>query len=257
MILAEIAAQHLEKQLGVPIERRTDLGSAPIAYEALVLSTIDIYPEDTNAIMVSVLKDALDPNPDSVLLRVQNEMPRLGRIQVLSPLGIHRRPCVVVRARDASDGKIQTLSEAARSRLAWTLGVTSEFQQRSDGFTALMSAYNLPLKVPPKPFPPASLYPALTDSQVAMVAGYDTDGPLSGNEFIQLKDDKGAFHEARTCFLVRQGAIDSQPKVKEALTQLSGKFTNDSIRKLNYEVDVSRRPVTDVAAEFLRQAGLR
>ncbi len=256
IILAEVAAQHLEKQLNVPVERRTDLGSAPIAYEALVLSTIDIYPEDTNVIMVSVMKDNLDPNPDNVLLRVQNEMPRLGRIQVLNPVGIQRRPCIVVRANDARDGKIGTLSDAARSRLAWTLGVTSEFQQRSDAFSALMSAYNIPLKVAPKPYLPPALYPALADNQVSMVGGYNTDGPLSGTEFVELKDDKAAFRDARTCYLIRQGLVDTQPQAKVALAQLSGKFNNETIRKLNYEVDVMHRSVKDVAASFLRQAGL-
>lgn len=256
IILAEIAAQHLEKELGVPVERRIDLGSTAIAYEALVLSTIDVYPEDTNAIMVSVMKTPLDSNADNVLLMVQNEMPRLGRIQVLAPLGIHRRPCMVMRSADARDGRLVTLSDAARSRLAWTLGVTSEFEQRSDQYSALMSAYNLPLKVPPKSLPPGSLYRALVDNQVAMIAGYDTDGPLGGNEFVELKDDKGAFHEAKTCWLIRQGKLDQEPRLRAALDRLSGKFSNESIRKLNYEVDVLKRSVKDVAAGFLRQAGL-
>ena len=256
IILAEIAAQQLEKQLGIPVNRKLDMGGPSIAYESLVLSNIDIYPEDTNAIMVSVLKDALDPNPDNVLLRVQNEMERLARIQVLSPLGIHRRPCMVMRAGDAHDGNMQALSDAARTRLAWTLGVTPEFQQRSDGYSALMSTYNLPLKVPAIAFPPASLYPALSSNQVSMISGYDTDGLLAGSEYAMLKDDKNAFHEARTCFLVRQATIDSLPKVRPALEQLSGRFSNESIRKLNYDVEVLKHPLKDVAAGFLRQAGL-
>jgi glycine betaine/choline ABC-type transport system substrate-binding protein len=256
ILLAEIAAQHLEKQLGVPIVRKLDLGSTTIAYEALVLSTLDVYPEDTNAILVSVMKEPLDPNADNVLLRIQNEMPRLGRIQVLNPLGIHRRMCMAVRAADAADGKIATLSDAARSRLAWTIGVTPEFEQRTDGYVALMSTYNVPLKVPPKSLPAGSLYPALSQNQVSMIAGYDTDGPLNAPEFAVLKDDKGAFHEARTCFLVRQGALDGNPKLRAALDQLSGKFTNESVRQMDFEVDVLRHAVKDVAAGFLRQAGL-
>jgi glycine betaine/choline ABC-type transport system substrate-binding protein len=256
VLLAEIAAQHIEKQLGLPVVRKFDIGSTTIAYEGLVLSTLDVYPEDTSAIQVSVMKEPLDPNPDNVLLRVQNEMPRLGRIQVLDPLGVHRQMCMAIRASDAADSKVTTLSDAARSRLAWTIGMTPDFEQRVDGYVALMSAYNVPLKVPPKPLAPAALYPALSGNQVSMVAGYDTDGPLNTPEFAVLKDDKGTFHETRACLLVRQGVLDANPKLRSVLDRLSGKFTNESMRQMNFEADLQRHAIKDVAAAFLRQAGL-
>lgn len=255
-ILVEIAAQHLEKALGIQVNRKVDLGSPSIGYESLLMSSIDVYPEDTNAIAVSVLKDPMDQNPDIVLERVRGEMARLGRVYVFNPLGIHRRMGIVVRASDARDYKIDTIADAARSHLGWTLGATSEFSERMDGYSALMSTYNLPLAVAPKPMLPGLLYPSLSQNQVSMVAGYDTDGPLSGQEFVMLKDNKQAFRESRTCLLVRQDTLDREPKLRAVLEQLSGKFTNDLIRKLNSDVDVTRRPVRDVAAGFLRQAGL-
>ncbi len=128
----EIAAQHLEKALGVQVNRKVDLGSPSIGYESLLMSSIDVYPEDTNAIAVSVLKDPMDQNPDIVLERVRGEMARLGRVYVFNPLGIHRRMGIVVRASDARDYKIDTIADAARSHLGWTLGPTSEFS-RADG----------------------------------------------------------------------------------------------------------------------------
>lgn len=256
IVLAEIAAQHLENQLGVPVSRKFDLGSTTIAYEALVLSRVDVYPEDAAAIQTLVLKEPLDPNPDNVLLRVQGEMVRIGRIQVLKPLGIHRRMSMAIRSSDAADGKLTSLSQAAGSRLAWTIGMTPEFEQRSDGFAALMSAYNLPLKVPPKSLPPGSLYSALSENQVSMVAGFDTDGPLKNPEFTVLSDDRKAFRVSSSCVLVRQGAIDKSAKLRTALEQLSGRFSNESMRQMTFEVDVRRRAVAEVATEFLRQSKL-
>jgi len=44
--------------------------------------------------------------------------------------------------------------------------------------------------------------------------------------------------------------------VRKALGELSGKFSNDVMRKLNYEVDGQHRRAADVAAEFLERAGL-
>ena len=40
--------------------------------------------------------------------------------------------------------------------------------------------------------------------------------------------------------------------MREALLELSGKFTNQSMQQLNYQVDGEHRPVTQVAAEFLK-----
>jgi len=256
MILAEIAAQVLEKQTGAPVIRRFDAAGTQDAYQSLMLGNLDVYPEDAVSIVVKVLKETVDPNPDVAFERVRGEMVRLARIQALNPLGIHSRIAMVIRAADQKDGGIQNLSRAAGSGQAWTVGYTSEFESRLDGYSALMSTYKLPLKVAAKPYPPGALYPALAGRQVTMISAHDTDGPLLGSNFVALKDDMEAFRESLTCLLVRQGALDADPRIRPSLDRLSGKFTSESIQKLNYQVDVRKRPVKDVATEFLRTAGL-
>jgi osmoprotectant transport system substrate-binding protein len=46
------------------------------------------------------------------------------------------------------------------------------------------------------------------------------------------------------------------PGLREVLLELSGKFTNKQMQNLNFQVDAQHRPVAEVAADFLRQAGL-
>ncbi len=41
--------------------------------------------------------------------------------------------------------------------------------------------------------------------------------------------------------------------MREALQELSGKFTNQTMQQLNYQVDGEHRPVSQVAAEFLKE----
>ena len=50
--------------------------------------------------------------------------------------------------------------------------------------------------------------------------------------------------------------MNETPGLREALLELSGKFTNQRMQNLNFQVDGQHRPVAQVAAEFLRQAGL-
>jgi osmoprotectant transport system substrate-binding protein len=45
--------------------------------------------------------------------------------------------------------------------------------------------------------------------------------------------------------------------LRNALAQLSGKFSTESMQKLNYEVDGKHRQVGEVAREFLQSAGLQ
>jgi glycine betaine/choline ABC-type transport system substrate-binding protein len=44
--------------------------------------------------------------------------------------------------------------------------------------------------------------------------------------------------------------------MEEALAALSGRVPDATMRKLNYEVDANHRAVSEVAAEFLKDAGL-
>jgi osmoprotectant transport system substrate-binding protein len=57
--------------------------------------------------------------------------------------------------------------------------------------------------------------------------------------------------------VVRRESLEANPSLRQALTELTGRFTDLTIRKLNYQVDGEHRPVREVAEQFLRDAGLR
>ena len=50
--------------------------------------------------------------------------------------------------------------------------------------------------------------------------------------------------------------LKDHPPLRQALVELAGRFTDQTMRKLNYQVDGEHRPVRDVAEQFLRDAGL-
>jgi glycine betaine/choline ABC-type transport system substrate-binding protein len=52
--------------------------------------------------------------------------------------------------------------------------------------------------------------------------------------------------------VVREEALARYPGLRAALEELSGALSGEVMRKLNYRVEGQRRPVRDVAAEFLR-----
>src|ERR1044071_6646126 len=56
LVLGEIIAQHLERKLGVAVERKLSLGGTLLAHQALVKGSIDLYPEYTGTALTVILK---------------------------------------------------------------------------------------------------------------------------------------------------------------------------------------------------------
>ena len=256
LILGEILAQHVEHRLQTKVDRRFNLGGTLLAHQALVSGDIDLYPEYTGTALTSILKFPLSRNRQEVFQQVQSEYLRRFQIVWLDPLGFNNTFAMVVRADDARLGRLQTLSDAAKRPQAWVLGVGYEFQQRPDGLAGLLKTYGLLLKGSVRTMDLGLIYKALEQKQVDMVAGNATDGSLSVLDVKVLQDDKQYFPPYEAAIVARTGIFEARPSLREALAELSGKFTDAGMQRLNSEVDGKHRPVRDVAKEFLHQAAL-
>jgi glycine betaine/choline ABC-type transport system substrate-binding protein len=257
VLLGEIVAQHLEHRLGRKVGRSLSLGNTPVVYQAMSNGQIGIYPEETGTMQATILKEAPSADASSQLERVRNEMRRISQMEVLDPLGIDNSWAVVVLKDTAGKEKIETLSDAAKIKTGWKLGVTRDFNERTDGLSAL-NLYRLPMGAAPRVADPGSLYGALAEGSLTMVAGNETDGQLDRHEeWKQLRDDKKVFGFYQTCLVARMDLLANDPKIRPALAELSGKLTKEGIRKLDAEVGVDHKKPADVAAGFLQRAGLK
>jgi glycine betaine/choline ABC-type transport system substrate-binding protein len=255
VLLGEIVAQHLEHRLGRKVGRSLSLGNTPVVYQAMMNSEIGMYPEETATIQSTILRESPSSDAASQLERVRNEMRRIAQMEVLDPLGIDNAWAIVIRKSDAD--KVETLSDAARIKAGWKLGVTRDFNERGDGLAAL-NLYRMPMAAAPRVSDPTTLYAALGEGTLTMVAGNETDGLLDRHdEWKDLRDDKKVFGFYQTCMVVRADLLANDPKIQPALAELSGKLSKAAIRKLDAEVGVDHKKPANVAAEFLEQAGLK
>jgi len=55
---------------------------------------------------------------------------------------------------------------------------------------------------------------------------------------------------------VRQEVLDKNPKIKDALNKLAPKLTDETMQRLNNEVDGNKKEPADVAKQFLQDQGL-
>lgn len=256
VLLGEIIAQHLEHRLpDVKIVRQLNLGGTLLTYNAILNGQIAVYPEYTGTIQAEILKEKPSPDPAQSFERSRLEMQRLVQMEVLPPLGFDNFFAMVIRGEDARKYKVSTLSQAAEVKAGWKIGMGYDFQGRIDGMPAL-SLYRLQTAASPRTMDLGLMYKALEQGQVTMIAANATDGPLEGHDWTILADDKKVFGSYQACILARMDAFTREPRLKATLSELSGKFTNETMRKLNAEVDVHHQQVREVAADFLRQAGL-
>jgi osmoprotectant transport system substrate-binding protein len=256
VVLGEIIAQHLEHRLGRKITRRLNLGGTLLSYQAIVHGEISLYPEYTGTIASEILKEKPSPDPDQAYLFAAQELVRRSQIDLLKPLGINNVFAMVIRGEDARKNHVVTLSDAAQVKTPWKLGAGYEFQTRMDAMPAL-NTYRLPFIGAPMAMDLGLMYKALDQGQVTMIAANATDGPLAAHDWTVLQDDKNAFAAYQACIMVRQDMEADEPRLRPALVELSGKFTNEIMRKLNAAVDVDHRAISDVAAQFLSEASLK
>lgn len=249
VILGELIAQHIERRLGIEVERKLNLGGTMLAHEALKSGSLDLYPEYTGTALTAVLKQPVG-DPASVLRRVREGYKGLG-IEWLDPLGFNNTFAMVVRSETASRLSAPTLSVAAARKEAWKLGVGYEFVQRPDGLPGLARAYSLRVEGEPVTMDLGLLYSALENGQVEMVAANATDGVLAKPGFVVLADDRRFFPPYECAIAVRTEASRSHPRLREALVQLSGVISEEEMRKMNADADTKRRPIPEIVREFL------
>ena len=243
--------------MGRKVTRRFNMGGTLLSYQAILLGQISLYPEYTGTVEAEILKEAPPSSSDQAYERARLELQRRSQIDLLKPLGIDNVFAMVIRGDDARKNHMSTLSDAAQSKtpletrrrlrvsIPYRRDACAEPVSSSDG-AALRAAMDLGL-----------MYKALDQGQVTMIAANATDGPLAAHDWTVLQDDKHVFASYQACIMLRDDMIADEPRLKPALNELSGKFTNDVMRKLNAAVDVDHRAVSEVAAEFLSDAGLK
>ncbi len=255
-ILGELLAQHIEARTGLKVERRFYLSGTYICQQALLAGRIDTYVEYTGTALTAILKQSPEGDPRAVFERVRREYVSRFGLVVMEPLGFNNTFAIVIRGEDARRLGIHTISEAARDTPQWRPGFGYEFMERPDGYAGLVRTYGLVFGAPPRIMDLGLLYRALLDKQVDLVAGNSTDGLIAARDLAVLEDDRHYFPPYEAAPIIRQETLAQHPALREALAQLSGKISDDEMRRLNYAVDGERRDTTVVVREFLRAKGL-
>jgi len=248
LILGEIIAQQIEREMHTDVRRKLDLGGTFLAQRAMLGGSIDLYPEYTGTALTAVLKQPVVKDPHQALERVRAGY-RQWNIRWMDPLGFENTFAMAIRRSDAQSRGVHSLTQAGAYQAGWRMGAGYEFEQRPDGLPGLVQTYGLHVNGAVKTMDLGLLYRALAQNDVDMVAGNSTDGALSVLPVEVLADDKRYFPPYEVAIIVREQALAEFPGLEAALAKLSGKIRTEMVRRWNYEVDGKHRPVREVAAD--------
>jgi osmoprotectant transport system permease protein len=257
-LLCELFAQLLEAR-GIAVDRRPGLGATEIAFAALRTNAIDVYPEYTGTGLVAVLHDSLtdslSADPRRVFAHVARRFLDGYGVRWLPPLGFQNTYAIAVTRPTAAQLHLKTLSDLARVSPSLTAGFTADFIGRPDGLAGLRIAYGLAPKAV-RPLAPAVKYQALSSGAVDVVDGYSTDGLLARYDLVTLVDNRHFFPPYEAAALVGSRLARTRPDAVAALTLLSGRLDELTMRALNRRVEVDGESVESVATAELRALGL-
>ena len=250
VILGELVAQAIERETGLPVQRRLNLGGTLICDRALMTGDIDVYVEYTGTALTAVFHQPIGSDSPAVYSGVRDLYARTGRT-LLPPLGFNNTFAILVRGRDARALGLKTIEDAARETPHWRAGFGYEFLERPDGYAGLAKTYGLQFAGAPRVMDLTLTYRALASGQVDLIAGDATAGLIKGLDLFRLEDNRQYFPPYDAAPVARAETLLRYPHVREALERLAGRISADDMQAMNYAADAEHQDVTVLVRRFL------
>ncbi len=256
VLLGELLAQQIERTTKVPVERRLNMGGTLICHEAIAAGQLDAYVEYTGTGLMAVLKKPASSNAKDVYDIVRKDYQNQFNVEWTEPLGFNNTFVIVIRADDAENLHLKTISDIASHPAAWVAGFGYEFIEREDGFPGLSKLYGLKFKSAPRVMDLGLTYKALASHDVDVIAGNSTDGLIDSLHLFPLADDRHYFPPYDAVPLLRSETARKHPEIRSAFAALAGKISEQDMRRMNYAVDGEHREVRSVVHDFLESKHL-
>lgn len=254
-ILANIYSILIEENTNIRVEKKFDLAGTDVVFKAITKGEVDIYPEYTGTVLVSILKKDIITDPAETYKLTKNELKEKYNLEMLKPLGFNNTYTLAVRKDDAKKFNLNTFSDLSNVSNKMVLGATYEFIGRDDGLIGLAKKYGMNFK-DTKGMDSGLRYTAIDSKKIDVTDAFSTDGLLVAFDLKVLEDDKKFFPPYQAVPVARADTLEKYPQVKQLLDSLGGILDDEAMRQLNYQCDKLQKDPADVAREFLKSKGL-
>lgn len=265
LILGQIAIQAL-KHAGAKVNNKTGIQGTANTRRALTTGQIQMYWEYTGTGWNEHLgHEAADAPADTQELykKVAAEDLQKNQIVWLSPAAANNTYAIATAQGRGQQLGVRTLSDyarlAARNPAQASMCAANEFLTRDDGLPGVEKKYGFTL--PKSSISEVDLGIVYTrvpkGSPCNFGEVFATDGRIVANKLEIVQDDKQFFVKYNLAMTIRKDVYD---KYRQQLTQIfdpiTRKLTNETLQKLNAQVDVDGLPEEAVAEKFLKDNDL-
>lgn len=256
IILASILEQLIEDRTDINIENKSDLGATDVLQQAMLDGDLDMYVEYTGTAYLIVLKEELDTTEPQVIYdRVKDAYNEEYEMTWLTPFDFSNAYCLVVRAETAEELGLEKISDIKDHADNLTLASTVDFLEREDGAVNFNKTYNLTWK-DMKGMDPGLTYSAIKEEQVEAVVAFATDGRIPRYDLKILEDDLGFFPPYFPAPVINNETLEKYPEIADVVEELAPHLTMEKMAELNAKVDIDNTQESQVARDFLIEAGL-
>lgn len=249
----------LLKAKGFAPERKAGMGSAAVR-AALENGQIDVYWEYTGTALTVYNKIPDKFASAEEAYRKLKEVDGAKGIVWLNMSPVNNTYAFAMNKDDAQKRGLVTMSDFAKAingGAKLTFASNAEFYARPDGLPGWQSAYGFEFdRDNVKRMDTGLTYTALKERLVDSAVVFATDGRIPAFNFVVLKDDKNYAPPYNLTPVVRKEVLDKYPKLADALNSVSAKLNDETMAKLNANVDVDKKTPEEVADGFLKANGL-
>ena len=253
-VLGNIVSTLLENNTDFDIQYKHEM-SSNVIFAAAQSGDVDVYVDYTGTIYGNYLTYSEMKSADEVYDISVREMSEKYKLRVLEPLGFNNTYCLAVRPDTASQYDLKTYSDLAKVSSDFIFGGSFEILNRNDGIPNLKKAYDMSFKKE-QALEGVLRYSAIENNDTQITEAFSTDGMLLEYDLVVLEDDKNFFPPYHAVPVIREETADKYPEILSELDKLSDFINEDTMREMNYKVDVLKQNPKDVATEFLKSSGL-
>lgn len=248
-INGELYAQAL-RGLGYQVDMKTNVGSAQLIDAATIGGQIDIYPEYTGVIVMSLAghEDLMETAEETYQLAREFQAER--GITILNPTPFENKNAIAVTQEFAREHNLETI-EDLRDIGEFVYSTYPDNVSGGQGYDAIVEAYDLP-NMQLQTLNIGLNYQALDNGEIDAADVFTTDPQLLRSDLVVLKDTLNLFGFQNVVPCIRTDVLEQVGgDVPEMLNTINSLLTTEAIQTLNAASAVNRLDPAQVARRFL------
>lgn len=240
----------------------TNLTNTPGSFgvrQALLDGDANLAPEYTGTGWINYLGHDQPIKDEIAQWQAVNNADQANGLTWLPPAPMNNTYAFAIRESEAQRLGVTKLSDLRRlAKDDLTFCVESEFANRNDGLVPMLAAYGLKKRDLGRVtlLDTGVIYTATADGQCNFGEVFTTDGRILALSLRVLEDDKHFFPLYNLTEVIANDLLDSHPELAEIFAELNPRLTNETMLRLNAEVDNDGKDPAIVARNWLIEEGL-